>query len=165
MKLRIAVCATALVFAAGAARAQQAPSAEQNQEANIREYIDLLRKDVKKEKVAIITEIMDLEPSDAAKFWPLYNDYDKQLTKLADERIAFLRMYGDNLGTLTDAKATQIVNGLIGVQEKRNALLKATFGRMSGALGAKTAARWVQVEHQILLVLDLQISASLPVVE
>jgi hypothetical protein len=108
---------------------------------------------------------MQLGPDDASKFWPLYNDYDKELTQLADERIAFIRMYGENYGSLADDKASQIVNGLLDVFSRRNALEKKYFQRMSQALGAKTAARFIQVEHQLLLITDLQISASLPVVE
>jgi hypothetical protein len=155
----------ALLCAAATAAAQQAPTLEQNQEANIKAYVDLLRKDMKKEKVAIITEVMELTPEESSKFWPVYNDYDKELTALADERIAFLRMYGENLDSLTDQKVTQIITGLLDVQARRNALHKKYFDRMSKTLGAKLAGRFLQVEHQLLLILDLQISSSLPVVE
>lgn len=165
MKLTTGRFLLALVCAAATAMAQQAPADQQNREANLKTYVDLLRKDVKKEKVAILTELMQLGPDDASKFWPLYNDYDKELTQLADERIAFIRMYAENYGSLADDKASQIVNGLLDVFSRRNALEKKYFQRMSQALGAKTAARFIQVEHQLLLITDLQISASLPVVE
>ena len=165
MKSRIKYWFVAILCTAATGLAQEPPSAEQNREANIKEYVDLLRKDIKKEKVGILTEMMDLSPEDASKFWPVYNEYDKELTKLADERIMFLRMYGENYDTLTDEKVTQIANGLLDVQARRNALEKKYFQRMSGSLNPKLAARFLQVEHQMLLILDLQISASLPVVE
>jgi hypothetical protein len=155
----------ALLCAATTALAQQAPTEQQNRDTNLKAYVDLLRKDVKKEKVAILTELMQLDPDDASKFWPLYNEYDKELTQLADERIAFIRMYAENYGSVTDDKATQIMNGLIDVLGRRHALEKKYFQRMSQALGARSAARFLQVEHQLLLIIDLQISASLPVVE
>lgn len=155
----------ALICVAATALAQQAPTAEQNREANLKAYVDLLRKDMKKEKVSILTEIMGLSPEDASKFWPVYNEYDKELTRLADERIAFLRMYGENYGSLTNEKVTQIATGLLDVQGKRNALEKKYFQRMSQVLNPKLAGRFLQVEHQLLLIVDLQISASLPVVE
>lgn len=134
-------------------------------ESNIKAYVDLLRKDLKKDKVAVLTEIMDLTPEEAAKFWPIYSDYDNELTKLGDERIAFFRMYVDNYAALTNEQATTIVNGLLDVQARRTALQKKFFQRVSEALNPKLAARFVQVEHQLLLVLDLQVAASLPVVE
>jgi hypothetical protein len=145
--------------------AQDAPGTEETREVNLKAYVDLLRKDLKKDKVAIITQMMELAPDEASKFWPVYNQYDQELTKLGDERIAFIRMYAENYGTLTDQKVTQIANGLLDVDGKRNALSKKYFQKMSQVLNPKLAARFLQVERQILLLLDLQISASLPVVE
>ena len=90
--------AAALAFAQGSA----APTQKDTQEANLKAYVDLLRSDLKKGKVQILTELMDLSPDDSAKFWPVYNEYDKSLTKLADERLALIKMYVQNYGSLTD---------------------------------------------------------------
>ena len=147
-------------------QAQQEPAGNQQTiEANFKAYIELLRKDIKKDKVAILSELMDLTPDEASKFWPIYNAYDKELTKLGDERLALFRMYVDNYESLTDKQATTIVNGLMDVQGRRTALQRRYFQTMSQALSPKLAARFVQIEHQLLLVLDLQIAASLPVVD
>jgi hypothetical protein len=145
--------------------AQDAPGTEETREVNLKAYVDLLRKDLKKDKVSIITQMMELAPDEASKFWPVYNQYDQELTKLGDERIAFIRMYAENYGSLTDQKVTQIANGMLDVEGRRNALNKKYFQKMSQVLNPKLAARFLQVEHQILLLVDLQISASLPVVE
>jgi hypothetical protein len=144
---------------------QQQISAEQNRQTNLKAYTELLRKDLRKEKVSILTQIMDLSPEDASKFWPVYNEYDKELTNLADERIAYIRMYAENYGALTDPKVTEIAEGLLGVEARRNALTKQYFQKFSKTLNPKLAARFLQVEHQILLLVDLQIASSLPVVE
>lgn len=165
VKSRIMYGLAALICTATIGLAQKPPSAEENREANFKAYVDLLRKDVKKEKVAILSELMDLGPEEAAKFWPVYNEYDRELMRLADERIAFLRMYAENFDALTDANATQIVDGLIGVDSRRNQLVKKYFDKLSQTLTPKLAGRFVQIEHQLLLLIDLQISASLPVVE
>ena len=135
------------------------------EEENLRTYVDLLRKDIKKDKVSILTEMMDLSPDEASKFWPVYKQYDQELTKLGDERIAFIRMYAENYGSLTDQKVTQIANGLLDVEGRRNALKKKYFQKMSQVLNPKQATKFLQIEHQILLLLDLQVAASLPIVE
>ena len=46
----------------------------------------------------------------------------------------------------------------------RNELLAKYYGQVRNALGGITAARFLQVEHQLLLIIDLQIASSLPVV-
>jgi hypothetical protein len=38
-------------------------------------------------------------------------------------------------------------------------------GRVKQAVGAITAARFAQVEHQLLLIIDLRIASALPVAE
>ena len=150
---------------AGSLAVAQTPTPQQTHEANIKAYIGMMRKDLKKDKVSVITELMDLGPEEAAKFWPVYNEYDKALTKLGDEKIAFIRMYADNYEALTQEMATKITMGMIDVQGRRLELQKQYFQRFSNALTPKDAARWLQVESQIEKLVDLQILANLPIVE
>lgn len=153
-----------LAAAGQLAVAQTPPTADQTQEANLKAYVGMLRQDLKVGKVSILTQMMDLDPVEAAKFWPVYNEYDQALTKLGDERLAFIRMYADNYEALTDAMATKIATGMMDVEIKRVELRKQYFTRISKALTPKDAARWLQVEAQIEKVVDLQILASLPIV-
>lgn len=79
------VCAGVFAMAGPLAVAQTPPpTPQQTHEANLQAYIGMLRQDLKKDKVSILTQLMDLGPDQAAKFWPVYNDYDKDLTRLAD---------------------------------------------------------------------------------
>ena len=157
-----AIALAALVCAAAPA---QQPTAEQTREANLKAYVDLLRKDVKKDKVAILSDLMQLSPEDASKFWPVYNEYDKALTVLADERVALIRMYAENFGTITDQMATKLATGFMDLDTKRNQLKRQYFQRMSAALNPKLATRFLQIENQLEKIIDLQIASSLPVIE
>jgi hypothetical protein len=144
--------------------AQEAAKAT-SQEANIKSYINLLRQDIKKDKVSILTELMELTPDQAAKFWPVYNEYDKELTRLGDERIALIRIYAENYGSMSDQKVSEIGNKALDLEAKRTDLKKRYFDRMSQSVSPKVAGRFLQIEHQLLLILDLQVSAMLPIVE
>jgi flagellar biosynthesis chaperone FliJ len=54
---------------------------------NLDAYIDLLRKDVSQQKEEeIMGSVMVLSSDDAEKFWPIYGEYDKELTKLNDQK-------------------------------------------------------------------------------
>jgi hypothetical protein len=138
---------------------------DSTQEANIKAYVDLIRKDVKKEKTSIVTELMALSPEEAAKFWPIYNQYDKALTALADERVELIKMYADNFGTMTDEMATKLGLGVLDLEAKRNQLKRQYFQKMSQGLSPLIAARFLQIDNQLEKILDLQIAASLPIVE
>jgi hypothetical protein len=145
--------------------AQTPATPQETHEANLKAYIGMMRQDLKKDKVSILTELMDLGPEEAAKFWPVYGEYDKELTKLADERIAFIRLYADNYPALSDEMATRIAMGMMDVEARRVDMRKQYFRRVSQALTPKDAARWLQVEAQIEKLVDLQILASLPIVD
>ena len=134
------------------------------QEQNIRAYIELIRSDVKAEKTAIITKVMDLDAAEAAKFWPIYTDYEQELSKLGDERVALIRDYVDNYDNLSEDKAHSIALAAFDLEARRTELKKKYYTRFEQALSAKTAARFFQVENQILMLIDLQVASSLPVV-
>jgi hypothetical protein len=88
-------CLGLIAFAA-AVLAQAPPAPDETKEANLKAYVNLLRSDLKRDKVAILTELMSLTPEESTKFWPVYNEYDKELTKISDERIALIRKYAEN---------------------------------------------------------------------
>jgi hypothetical protein len=133
-------------------------------EKNLQAYISLLRADVRQEKAEIMGSIMLLNAADAAKFWPIYDEYDRELTKLNDQRVANIREYGRVYEAMTDAKADELIQGSLTYQRQRIELLAKAYGRIKQAVGAITAARFLQIEHQLLLVIDLQITSSLPIV-
>lgn len=163
VRFTVIAIAGALLFVSGLT-AQDAATATP-QEANIKSYINLLRQDVKKDKVSILTELMELTPEQAAKFWPVYNEYDKELTRLGDERIALIRIYAENYSAMSDQKVSEIGRKALDLEAKRTDLKKRYFERMSHTVSPKVAGRFLQIENQLLMILDLQVSSMLPIVE
>jgi hypothetical protein len=118
---------------------------------------------VRAQKSAVMSQVMQLDPDEAAKFWPIYRDYDAELTKVNDLRIANIKNYADSYNQLTDAKADEPIRNAMTYQKQRAELLAKYYERMKQEMGAITAALFVQVEYQLLLVIDLQIASSLPI--
>ncbi len=85
----------ALLAVAPSASAQGTkPSAPvDTRETNLRAYSELLRSDVRFQKVAIITEIMQFTEDEDAKFWPIYREYEAALAKINDDRLALIKEY------------------------------------------------------------------------
>jgi hypothetical protein len=135
-----------------------------SQKTNIQEYIELLRSDVRQQKAEMMGAVMQLSAADAAKFWPIYSEYDADLTKVNNLRVANIQEYADSYSEMTDTKADQLVQNALAYQKQRSELLAKYYDRVKEALGAVTAARFVQVESQLLLIIDLQIASSLPIV-
>jgi hypothetical protein len=131
---------------------------------NLAEDIKLLRKDVRSQKSKVMGAAMHLDADQAAKFWPIYKEYDAQLAKLNDVRLGNITAYAKNYNNMTDNKADELVNGAIAYHRKRIDLLASYYDKFKAALGAPIAARFVQVESQLLNLIDLQISSNLPLI-
>jgi len=144
--------------------AGQAGTSSNSDAQNMQAYIELLRSDVRQQKAEMVGEVMQLSAADAAKFWPIYSEYDGELTKLNDLRVANIQDYARTYDEMTDEKADELIQKALSYRKQRSELLATYYGRVKQALGGITAARFVQVEDQLLLIIDLQIDSSLPVV-
>jgi hypothetical protein len=158
----VALCL--LVMSGPVAHAQTAQTKQKESESlNLSAYAELLRSDVRTQKVAIITEVMGFTDAEDKAFWPIYREYDVEMSKLGDERVALIEEYAVNYEQLTDATADKLASKALDLQARRQAALAKCFERVKAALSPKTALRFLQVENQLLLVIDLQIAAALPV--
>ena len=155
-----------LMLVAGGAQAQTPAATENERDSkalNLTAYAELLRSDVRAEKVAILTEVMGFTEKEDAAFWPIYREYDLEMARLGDERTALIAEYAKSYSSLTDEVADSLATRALDLESRRQAAKAKCYARVKQALSPRTAARFLQVEQQLLLIIDLQISALLPV--
>jgi hypothetical protein len=146
-----------------AAGGQSGPSPVDTKTLNLSAYAELLRADIRVQKVAIITEVMGFSEAEDKAFWPIYRDYDSEMAKLGDERIALIADFARNYDTLTDEVADKLAKSALDLEARRQAAKARFYDRLRTAVKPRTALRALQVEHQLQLLIDLQISAALPI--
>jgi hypothetical protein len=117
----------------------------------------------REKKVALVKDAMDLAPSENDAFWREYYDYEKELKKLYDDRYVIIRDYAANYENMTDEIADNLALRSLKLRENRDALLKKYYYRIKKATSATTAARFLQVENEIILLSDLKISSETPI--
>jgi hypothetical protein len=161
----IVVLSFGLPMLAASAAFTQDTSTSDDRELNLRAYTELLRADVKAKRVAIITEIMQFSDADAGTFWPLFRDYDHELSKLGDAKFQLIADYIKNYDDITNERADELATAAFTLEAQRAELKKKYFDIMKKAISARTAARFFQVENQMQQVVDLQISANLPALQ
>jgi hypothetical protein len=135
------------------------------QEQNFHAYAMLLRADLKTQRKEIITELMQFDDEDAAKFWPLFQEYDGALTKIGDGRLALIVEYARNYQDLTNDQADTLMSKAFELEAQRAELKKKYFDKMKAAVSATQAMRFFLIENQIQHIIDLQISSGLPVAQ
>jgi FlaG/FlaF family flagellin (archaellin) len=148
------------VFAQQSAPAGQ--SAAQAVPANLDEYMKLVRSDVQKDKAQIVGLALELDATQSAAFWPVYKQYEAELAAIGDKRYAGIKDYAANYGSLTDAKATELTDRAIGLEEERLALVKRYVGELRKVLPAVKVGRWYQTEMGLIKIVDLRLAAEIP---
>jgi hypothetical protein len=127
-------------------------------------YEELLRQDLRTMKTQVVTEVMMLSTEEGDKFWPVYREYDLELSKIWDRRLALIQEYAENYESMDDAAADKIMQDAIKLREDRMKLRAQYYKKMKKEVGAILAARFSQVDGVIQNLVDLQIAAELPLV-
>jgi hypothetical protein len=127
-----------------------------------KDYVDLLRKDIRKEKSSVVDQAMGLDSAQKAKFYPIYEQYEKELARIWDKRLANIKKYAENYPNVSDAVADELVTSAQASQAERSALWKKYYGQMKSTFGSKVAARFLQVEGALSNLIDLQLTSEIP---
>lgn len=128
-------------------------------------YLELLRQDLQTDKIAIMTQALELTEEQGAIFWPIYREYQGELITLGDLKIAQIKDFADNYETMTAEKASDLAKAAFDIQEKQLKLLKKTHKKVSKEIDPIVAGRFYQVENVLLNVIGLQISAEMPLLK
>jgi|SRR4029453_3201170 hypothetical protein len=161
--LTMAGSTSAIAQAKKSASAPAAPAAPQTETLNLTAYAELLRSDIRAQKVAILTQMMEFTEAEDAAFWPIYREYDGEMAKLGDERVALIADYARSYDALTDDQADSLAKRALDLEARRQAVKAKYYDKVRTALKPRSALRFLQVEHQLQLLIDLQISAALPI--
>src|SRR5689334_25426722 len=95
--------------------------AEDTKSLNLTAYAELMRSDVRSEKIAILTEVMGFTEAEDAIFWPIYREYNAEMAKLGDERMALIADYAKEYSALTDAAADRLATKALDLEARRQA--------------------------------------------
>ena len=77
--------------------------------------MQILRDKIKADKKLIVAANMELTESEAKDFWPVYEEYQKDLTAINQRIVKLIESYAAEYGakTLTDEKAKTLVDELL----------------------------------------------------
>jgi hypothetical protein len=115
-----------------------------------------------KEKKDIVNEYMKLSPDQAAKFWPLYEEYNKTRGEIAKDRIGVIGDYGAQLSTLTDAQADDLAKRLFKNDKNLAKLDEKYYKKFSKAVGGVKAAQYLQMEQYFTTSVRSTIQENIP---
>jgi hypothetical protein len=129
--------------------------------------LQILREKIKADKKLVVATNMELTESEAKDFWPIYDQYQKDLQKI-NQRIAnVLEGYAADFRgkSLTDEKAKKLIDEAVAI-EQAEANLKSTYApKLSKVLPVKKVARYLQIENKIRAVVKYDLAQGVPLVQ
>ncbi len=126
--------------------------------------IQLMRQDLRDQRKQIIAANMTLTPAEAEKFWPLYDQYTAETTKIGDDRAALIKQYAQNYGSMTDAMADSLIRKSLQTDVATAQLRIKYVPIFEKVLPATKVANFFQLDRRISLMIDLQLASQIPLV-
>src|SRR5271157_2765989 len=134
----------------------------QDQEPTIDSTIAVVRASMRADKTALITTGMNFTDKDGAAFWPIYQQYEYERSRLDDRRAAVIKQYTQKFRNLTDADAKAMADQMFDCESRLAELKKKYYKKFNKVLPALTVTKFFQLERRIDLMMDMQVESSLP---
>ena len=123
------------------------------------------RDDMQATRADIMAKGLTLSADEAAKFWPLFKEYQKEQNVIIDAQIAAVKKYSEHYDTLNPTDAVEYVKSLLERDQKMDARRVKWLSKFqSGGISAGTSARAIQLDRRLSQVAQAQLSAEIPLV-
>jgi hypothetical protein len=129
--------------------------------------MQILREKVKADKKLLVAANMELTESEAKGFWPVYEQYQKDLAGINRRIAKLIESYGADYraNTLTDEKAKKLIDELVAIDQAEAGLKAASVPKLSKVLPQKKVARYLQIENKIRAVVKYELAEKVPLVQ
>lgn len=163
----VLVCAAFLaplaVSAAGAPQGNAA-TATGNEAADTKKALAQYRQAMQATRADIMAKGLTLTADQAAKFWPLFEQYQKEQNVVIDSQVEAIEKYADRYQTLNDTDAVTYVKALLDRDDKMQELRAKWLTKFQSAVPGGTAARAIQLDRRISQLAQAQLSSQIPLV-
>ena len=122
------------------------------------------RTDLMAKRADIMAKGLTLTSDQAAKFWPLFEQFQKEQDVIVNEQIESIKAYADHFENLTDADALTYVKQLLTRDQKMLDLRSKWLEKFQKVVPIKTAARAIQLDRRLSNVAQIQLSQQIPLV-
>jgi hypothetical protein len=127
--------------------------------------IALLRSDVQAQRTDVVAHTMQFSDADAKNFWPLYREYANKEQVIGDQRVSAIKDYASQYDAMDDSQADGLVGRMLMFDKSRTELRAEYYPKFKKAIGAKQAAKFLQVDNRLNLLVDLQIANAIPIIQ
>src|SRR4051812_46780008 len=122
------------------------------------------RSDLQEERADIMAKNLTLTSEQAAKFWPVFQQYQKEQDVILDEQLNGVKKYVETADSLDDAGALALLNAHLDSDMRMQVLRKKYLGEFQKVMPGKMAARAIQIDRRLSLAMQTAIVVRIPLV-
>jgi hypothetical protein len=158
------------VFGSPRLAAQETPSqpadpAGSNGDESFENQVAQLRNNIRWTTKKLVAANLTLTDSEAAKFWPVYEQYSADREKINNTRIALIEEYAHRYGALTDDQADRFIRSWLDADTSAAELRQKYVPIFREVLPGKKAATFFQLDRLISMMVDVQLTSQLPLLQ
>lgn len=127
--------------------------------------IELLRRDLRSEKKKLIALNLPLTAEEATKFWPVYDQYAADMSKVYDEFYKVVKEYTSVQKTISDEQASNMMRRWADLMVQLAQTRQRYIPLVEKAIPARKAAYFFQVDRRLYALLDLQVVSQTPLIQ
>ncbi|GAB5564538.1 MAG: hypothetical protein Wins2KO_16010 [Winogradskyella sp.] len=106
----------------------------------------MMHERIKSQKIAFITERLNLTSEEAEKFWPIYNEIEEKKHELREK--SSLKKIGKRPADMTEAEADILLQEMLKMKDERHALDKELISKLSDVISSKKIIALMRAERE-----------------
>ena len=126
--------------------------------------IQMLRQEVGKDRRAIVKANMLLTESEAARFWPIYDEFRAEMVKQGDRRVKLITDYAANRDSMSEDEANRILRERLDIEKEKIDIREKYAKKFQKELSARTTARFFQIDQKLDAAVDAALAARIPLI-
>lgn len=100
-------------------------------------------------KIAYLTQKLELSPSEAKIFWPIYTDWQKELNALRAERTRTIISHKkiEEINELSDTQIHSLITNEINIKQQNLNIEKKYYNRLKSSLPLKVVGKYYRAQE------------------
>ena len=127
--------------------------------------LELLRRDLRSEKKKLIALNLPLTAEESTRFWPVYDQYAADMSKVYDEFYKVVKEYTSIQKTITDDQASSLMKRWAELMVQLAQTRQRYIPIVEKVIPARKAAYFFQIDRRLYALLDLQVVSQTPLIQ
>jgi len=121
------------------------------------------RQQIQADRQAIVAANLPMDEATATKFWPLYQEYRAEVSKLVDKRQAILTDTTSS-DSISEKQINQMLDDWVKIGVQYAQTQQKWLKKFQPVLGARGTIRYYQIEKRLDLIVEASLASSIPLV-